>query len=49
MLPSSQNKLFRVDHNYIKEMQIKWERFVTVRIALLPYLLDDFSESFGFS
>ena len=27
----SQNKVFRSDLNYIKEMQINWENFVTVR------------------
>ena len=31
MLFSSQNKVFREDPNYVKEMQIDWESLVTVR------------------
>ena len=28
---SSQNKVIRVDPNYIKEIQINWESFVIIR------------------
>ena len=31
MFFSSQNKVFRTDPNYVKEMQMNWESFVTVR------------------
>ena len=31
MILSSQNKVFWADPNYIKEIQINWESFVTAR------------------
>ena len=31
MFLSSQNKVFREDRNYIKEMQFNWESFIIVR------------------
>ena len=49
MLLSSENKVFRVDSNYIKEMQINWESFVIVgdkkyhfkiRVFLMTCLFD---------